>query len=202
MRLPRPLRDFLFTTVQFFILQVFIILTCSSLEVLSMHYTSVKSHVLAGEDSRLAIRDPLPKAQTPRLRKSCRSGLFYGGVFTGIVFLLNLCVTIWMARSSGAQSDSGKALFTGSCNTTRTADLVVHLFINVMSTVLLGASNSCMQCLSSPTRAEVDRAHGNSTRPKDLDIGVHSLRNLWSIDRRRVLVWFLLALSSVPLHLL
>ncbi|KAK0726745.1 hypothetical protein B0T26DRAFT_671509 [Lasiosphaeria miniovina] len=56
-----------------------------------------------------------------------------------------------------------------------------------------------MKCLSSPTRSEVDRAHA---RGKWLEIGVPSTRNIGSISLIRGLLWFLLLLSSLPLHFL
>ncbi|EQB43346.1 hypothetical protein CGLO_18004 [Colletotrichum gloeosporioides Cg-14] len=67
-----------------------------------------------------------------------------------------------------------------------------------MSTLLLGASNSCAQLLSSPSRQDIDRAH---SKGKWLDIGIPSVRNLRHISRRRVCLWALLFLSSIPLHL-
>lgn len=77
--------------------------------------------------------------------------------------------------------------------------LWLHLAINVLSTVLLGASNYCMQCLSSPTRGDVDKAHSKGVW---LDIGVPSVRNLRRISGRRFALWCLLAVSSIPLHFL
>ena len=56
-----------------------------------------------------------------------------------------------------------------------------------------------MQCLASPTREEVDKAHGKRIW---LDIGVPSVRNLRQISSRRIILWWFLALSGVPLHLL
>lgn len=66
-----------------------------------------------------------------------------------------------------------------------------------MGTILLGASNYTMQCLSSPTRAEVDAAH---SKGKYLDIGLPSLRNLrgW----KRIVPYTFLVLSTLPLHFL
>ena len=87
----------------------------------------------------------------------------------------------------------------GSCEKTKNLSLWLHLAINVLSTILLGASNYCMQCLSSPTRQEVDRAHSQGIW---LDIGVPGIRNLRRISRRRLVLWMLLTLSSIPLHLL
>jgi hypothetical protein len=73
------------------------------------------------------------------------------------------------------------------------------LLINALSTILLSASNYTMQCLSAPTRSEVDDAHSTG---KWLDIGVPSVRNLGRIARKRVILWWLLGASSLPLHLL
>lgn len=75
----------------------------------------------------------------------------------------------------------------------------LHLAINVLGTILLGASNYCMQCLSFPTRDEVNKAH---SRGAWLDIGVPSVRNLRQISSKRLALWWLLAVSSIPLHFL
>jgi hypothetical protein len=56
-----------------------------------------------------------------------------------------------------------------------------------------------MQVISSPTRQEVDSAH---RRSKWLDIGIPSLRNLFWIKKIQVFLWAILAVSSIPLHLL
>lgn len=72
------------------------------------------------------------------------------------------------------------------------------LAINILSSLLLGASNNCAQLLSSPTRHDIDKAHAKG---KWLDIGVPSVRNLGHISGWRVLLWALLFLSSIPLHL-
>lgn len=57
----------------------------------------------------------------------------------------------------------------------------------------------CQQCLSSPTRIEVDKAHAQG---RWLDIGIPSIRNVRHLSRQRIKLWVLLALSSLPLHLL
>jgi hypothetical protein len=52
--------------------------------------------------------------------------------------------------------------------------------------------------MSAPTRREVDDAHA---KKQWLDIGVQSIRNLRKISWKRALMYWLLALSSLPLHL-
>lgn len=87
----------------------------------------------------------------------------------------------------------------GSCKTSRSVTLWVDLATNVLSTLLLAASNNCAQILSSPTRTDMSRAHGAG---KWLDIGVPSIRNLSGIAFWRTCLWMLLFTSSIPLHLL
>ena len=77
--------------------------------------------------------------------------------------------------------------------------LTYHVLINILSTALLTSSNYCMQILSAPSREELDIAHARNTW---LDIGIISFRNLAYINRRRMIFWFILGLSSFPLHLL
>ncbi|KAH5117022.1 hypothetical protein HBH71_117950 [Parastagonospora nodorum] len=67
-----------------------------------------------------------------------------------------------------------------------------------MSTMLLSASNYTMQVLSSPTRNDIDKAHAKS---EHLDIGVLSMRNLARIPKRRLFLFIIMALSSIPIHL-
>ena len=58
-----------------------------------------------------------------------------------------------------------------------------------------------MQICSALTHQGIDAAHniGNSTC---LDIGVSNLRNLTRVSWRKVILWCLMGLSSLPLHLL
>jgi hypothetical protein len=125
-----------------------------------------------------------------------RFGAISGAIAVSVVFLINLVVTIvFSARKDGV-------LFDGDCDRASRLNTGLHLLINILSTVLLSSSNYCMQCLSAPTRKEVDEAHGKG---KWLDIGVqsvHNLRHIYNTDRKRAVVWFLIGLSSLPLHLL
>ncbi|KAJ4311882.1 hypothetical protein N0V94_007729 [Neodidymelliopsis sp. IMI 364377] len=112
------------------------------------------------------------------------------------VFLVNLIATIWGSVTHKATEG---VLSEGDCERIKTLNSGVHIVINVLSTILLSGSNYCMQCLSAPTRGEVDKAHAAR---KWLDIGVPSFRNLKHISRRRLILWLLLGSSSIPLHLL
>ena len=125
-------------------------------------------------------------------------GVLCCAVITAMVLVINLILTIWAVSSSGVHNGLG-TLQDGSCKRIATLTFWAHLAINVLSTLLLGASNYSMQCLSSPTREEIDKAHGKGIW---LDIGVPSVRNLRYLSTARVTLWWLLAISSIPLHLL
>lgn len=77
--------------------------------------------------------------------------------------------------------------------------LGADLAINILGTLLLGASNNCAQLLSAPTRKDIDDAH---SRGKWLDIGTPSVRNIPILGRLRIALCTILFISSVPLHLL
>lgn len=140
--------------------------------------------------------------------QGCRFGIFSGALITTLVFLINLITTAVIAsRGDAALPNSGgkyslrkrAVLYQGDCGTTNRLDIGIHLLINILSTLLLSSSNYAMQCLSAPTREEVDQAH---RKRKWLEIGAPGLRNLKSIGRDRLALWFVLLLSSLPLHLL
>ena len=157
------------------------------------------------------LRSPTPTPsmdQTPTSTKNetqigrhfqgWRMGVTLCATTSGIVLIINFCVMIWAAAGAGLKGGL-QTLQQGSCKETKTLNLWLHLAINTLSTLLLGASNYTMQCLSSPTREDINAAHRTH---KWLDIGVPSLRNLKHVSRGKLLLWCLIALSSVPLHLL
>ncbi|XPS68893.1 hypothetical protein M3J09_001172 [Ascochyta lentis] len=135
-----------------------------------------------------------PKASPTSSRvQGWRFGAINCGIGTAVVLLINFIVTV----AYGIQARDG-ILFSGDCDQAKQINSGLHLVINALSTILLSSSNYCMQCLSAPTRKEVDAAHADR---KELDIGVLSMSNLLRISRKRAVIWALLGLSSVPLHL-
>lgn len=130
--------------------------------------------------------------------KGWRMGLALCAATACTVFIINLILAVWALSKYGLKKGGIGTIQEGSCKTTRRLSLWLHLVINVLSTLLLGASNYCMQCLASPTRHEVDRAHRQEMW---LDIGVPSVRNLTRISPCRIILWWLLIISGVPLHL-
>lgn len=88
---------------------------------------------------------------------------------------------------------------TGGCATPSTISTSGHSAINILSTMLLSASNAGAQLLVAPTRSDVTRAHAQN---RWLDVGIPSLRNLCTISLWRTLGWLVLMASSIPLRLL
>ncbi|KAJ6441118.1 hypothetical protein O9K51_06913 [Purpureocillium lavendulum] len=94
--------------------------------------------------------------------------------------------------------ESAFIIYHGPCSRSRTYNLLLHLLLNIISTLVLSSSSFFMQILSAPTRLELDRAHGRSSW---VHIGVPSLRNFMYQRPLKLACWVLLACSSVPLHL-
>lgn len=114
------------------------------------------------------------------------------------ILVSNFALTVFAVRQY--DSDRGVGLiYEGDCTTVAKLNLWLHLLINLLSTGMLSASNYCMQLQAAPTRKNIDAAH---RADKWLDIGVSSLRNLKHINGWRKLSWFLLAFSSIPIHLM
>ncbi|PSN72268.1 hypothetical protein BS50DRAFT_617555 [Corynespora cassiicola Philippines] len=128
-----------------------------------------------------------------RYTKGWRTGAIAGGLACLAVFMINLIVTIVF----GVKASSG-VLFEGNCEKARQLNSEIHLVINGLGAILLSASNYTMQCLSAPTRSEIDVAHAKGVW---LDIGILSFRNLRHINPRRVLLWCLLGITTLPLQL-
>jgi hypothetical protein len=127
-----------------------------------------------------------------------------GGALVGIsaavlVLFINTGALVATLKINDVNDEGRLTIYEGNCSKVRKMNTGIHLLINVLSTLLLGASNYCMQCASAPTREEIDKAHNEK---KWLDIGVLSWRNLRYISTSRLIIWVLLAFSSLPLHLL
>jgi len=128
-----------------------------------------------------------------------RMGLLIGSCTTAFVLCCNIALVVVALLRNKKDSHSVLNLITGSTAATSQWSTIFHVLINVLSTILLGASNYTMQVLSSPTRSDIDVAH---VKDGWLDVGLLSLHNLRFLPRGRVALSLLLGLSSIPLHLL
>lgn len=122
---------------------------------------------------------------------------------TSVVLFINIILAIVASSIAYSkykhQDSSALILYQGKCVLTRRWAGGLHFVINVLSTIVLAASNYCMQCLSSPSRQDVDRAHAQRMY---LDIGTPSITNFYFVGRRRFLLWVMLLMSSLPIHLM
>jgi hypothetical protein len=136
-----------------------------------------------------------PRAQTFKAWHSRRDiVLKSASMVATIVLLTNFVGTLVLAKAYKESS-----IYRGDCNRTSAISTGIHVLINILASLLLGASNLCMQLLVAPTRSEIDKAHRKQIW---LDIGIPSLRNLPHIARRRRVIWWILGISSLPLHFL
>ena len=119
-------------------------------------------------------------------------------MLTATVLLINIGWTVGAGYAYGTEDGIG-TIFTGDCGKSQLLNVYLHIAINVLSTLLLGTSNYCMQLISAPTRDEIDRAHAAKTW---LDIGVPSARNVWKLKLSNKIVWCGLGVTSAVLHLL
>ncbi|RMZ86815.1 hypothetical protein DV736_g5959, partial [Chaetothyriales sp. CBS 134916] len=137
-------------------------------------------------------------ASTATMFSGWRGGATSAAGLASISLCINLGVGIWLCNLNKNAGELTE-VYRGNCNTAKQLSIWVHLAINIFSTLLLGGSNYCMQCLSSPTRKEIDKAHSQG---KYLDIGVLSMRNLGAIGLQKNAFWWILGLTSIPLHLM
>lgn len=140
-----------------------------------------------------------PRASTWSVRLSKQTtALSIHVVVSAAVLLFNVVVTAIALSKYGWNTGVGVA-YEGDCEQSNRYNTGLHLVINILSTVLLSASNYCAQILIAPSRNEIDKAHSQGIW---LDIGVQSLRNLTNIRVQRRFVWGVLMSSSIILHLL
>ncbi|OGM43322.1 hypothetical protein ABOM_008718 [Aspergillus bombycis] len=139
------------------------------------------------------------KAQDPNHFHGWRFGALISCILVGICLGLNLAATIYVRLTYPPSGDNLGIMQESDCDHIHSLDSRLHYALNVIATVLVGASNYNMQCLTAPTRRQVDQAHAQR---KWLDIGVHSMRNLSFIGKAKLALWLALLVSTLPLHLL
>lgn len=134
-----------------------------------------------------------------RLTSTHKSLLLSMCAVASLAFTINLVTAVVFRYKYDAQGGYEGELFRGDCSFASNLDLGLHIAINILSTMLLSASNLCMQLLLAPTRMMVEEAHKNK---RWLDIGIPSFHNFRYVELNKRVVWVILALSSLPLHFL
>ncbi|KAF2094484.1 hypothetical protein NA57DRAFT_46583 [Rhizodiscina lignyota] len=115
-----------------------------------------------------------------------------------LVFAANIGIITYAVSSYPPDSRQIGTFTLGNCNKVSIINNALHVGLNIISSLFLGAGNYCMQVLVAPSREEIDRAHSMGV---SLEIGVPSIKNLRYIQRQRVLIYAILGLVSTILHL-
>ena len=118
-----------------------------------------------------------------------------------ICLVVEAALLIWAAKMSIGGLESG-LLYQGNCAKVKSMVIWLLLPLNIAGTVLIGTSNYVMQVMAAPNRSEINEAHRFA---QAVAIGGTSFRDLiqWgSGGKPRKAIWWLLGLSSLPIHLL
>jgi len=158
-------------------------------------YSSIELGNITRISSNVRFNDEVPLKYSAR--KGWRKGIIWSSVAALVVLLLNV-LFLGISYGKHGATDGVGTLFKGQCTKASRMDSGMHVVINIMSTLLLGASNYVMQILGAPTRSQIDAAHAQK---RSLFIGVPNIRNLKWVGLRRTMLWLLLGLSALPLHL-
>jgi hypothetical protein len=150
---------------------------------------------------------PSDETGLPAYRQQTWKQRYFGGIkrtlraFTIVAVIVLIVNVTWLvyAKAKYGIVDGYGTIRKGECSEVKQLNTWLHLVINILSTLLLTGSNAFMACYSCPSRKEVDEAHA---KRRSLHVGVLSFGNLRGIAKRKSLVVLLLALSSVPFHLL
>ncbi|KAF4826317.1 hypothetical protein CGCTS75_v009288 [Colletotrichum tropicale] len=102
--------------------------------------------------------------------------LFNIGTLT--VTMLFLLGIYWVALAKTKNFMQSWRFFSADCGRTTVTNTMLHLLINIFSTLVLASSNFFMQVLNAPTRSEVDTAHAQ--------VPIHMMFNssVFKIDKR------------------
>lgn len=142
--------------------------------------------------------------QEKRTGREWTKGILYCIWFASGVLIVNIIlmiVAIALGYSKyGAKGFGYAPVYRGNCSVAKNSATGIHLVINVLSTIMLGASNYCMQSLAAPSRSEVDEAHEKRTW---LAIGTPDIARLvFHAPAKRRLLGIVLLGTSFPIHLL
>jgi hypothetical protein len=129
-------------------------------------------------------------------KEKWRRMLLMWTVVTWIVLFIHICAAALLPKG-----DYGLGILAENkdCALFRSKRTAWSLFLNTLATLLFVASNYGLQCLSSPTREDLDAAHAGG---HSMEVGLPSVKNLSRIGWTRRFIWLLLAVSGLPLHAL
>jgi hypothetical protein len=102
-------------------------------------------------DNKPLLEEQAVRWPADRMQKSRRQGWKYGVTFNAalatLILIINIVLTIVLSKKYEIERGIGTAM-TGSCDSVKTWNTVIHVLLNFLSTILLVASSYTMQCLS------------------------------------------------------
>lgn len=139
-------------------------------------------------------------AHKVKARSGWRVGIMFCCVAISVCLIAETVLLIWASvRSSGAKGSG--LIYAGHCQRVRSMEVWLLLPLNIAATVIVGTSNYVMQIMSAPTREQIDTAHSFAKPIAVAGIKFNDMRNNHGGNLRRA-IWWLLGLSSIPIHLL
>jgi hypothetical protein len=129
-------------------------------------------------------------------KEKWRRMLLMWTVVAWIVLVTHICAAALLPKG-----DFGLGILAESkdCASFKRKHTAWSLFLNTLATLVFVASNYGLQCLSSPTREDLDAAHAEGHA---MEVGLPSVKNLLRIGWTRRVIWLLLATSGLPMHAL
>ncbi|KAF2870435.1 hypothetical protein BDV95DRAFT_496366 [Massariosphaeria phaeospora] len=115
-----------------------------------------------------------------------RAGLLRAFLFSLLALVVNVAIYAWLFATHNSAKSNNTTIMTGSCRMIRGANTGIHVALNAVSTMILGASTYAMQGMTAPTRKEVDAAH---LQGRWVEIGTSSVRNLFYVRRMNTCIW-------------
>ena len=109
---------------------------------------------------------------------------------------MNFAFVMWALTDLSFYGGQG-ILYKGKCDSVTSMINWIQLLITIVSGLLLGISNYCMQIISARTRDIIDTAHAQG---RWLDIGVQSIRNLCFMPKSNKFLWIALAVNFLAIH--
>ena len=133
-----------------------------------------------------------------RLWNGWQKGIVTACTCTIITLIINVSVYLW-TRTKATSNQGTYVLFESDNDTTKKAEIWIHLVINILSTTILIGSNYTLQVLQSPTRYATNLAH---KQHKSLCIGASSFKNWTFMSWQRKALYISMVILMLPLHLL
>ena len=112
--------------------------------------------------------------------------------------LIEIALLVVAVKLNSPQNGLG-TMYHGSCARVKNLSNYLLIPLNILGTITLSSSNYVMQILNAPDRQEIEKAHQSACF---LNVGISSPSNLRHISRLKRTLYCLLALSTVPIHLM